>query len=97
MKDIIKALLDNDILTVYSDGVYIMGDNKDYSLMIYDAKQRIDGKVVEIWDNLKNTTIIGADGDILVFNNQYNILTMIDHKNNSVIDSSKIVYHFAQY
>ena len=94
MKEIIKTLLEQDILTVYSKGVYTLGDNVDYTLMIYDAEKRLEGRVAEIWDNCRDVMILADDADILVKYNQFNILTMIDNKDNTVIDSAKIVWYF---
>ena len=93
MNEIIEVLLKKGILTVYDAGVYIMGENKDYRLMVYDAKQRIEGDVCEIWDNCRDVMILADDGDILVKYNQFNIFTMVHDDN--VIDSSKIVSYFA--
>jgi hypothetical protein len=93
MNDIIEVLLEKGILTVYDAGVYIMGENSQYSLMVYDAKQRIEGKVNEIWDNCRDVMILANDGDMLVKYNQFNILTMVH--GDKVIDSSKIVSYFA--
>ena len=91
MKDIIRVLVENDILNIYSAGVYITEDNKDYRLMVYDANQRIEGEVTEIWDNGKDFIIIGED--ISVRYNQFNIFTMVH--GDKVIGSSKIVSYFA--
>jgi hypothetical protein len=91
MKDIIRVLVENDILNIYSAGVYIIEDNKYYRLMVYDANQRIEGEVTEIWDNGKDFIIIGED--ISVKYNQFNIFTMVH--GDKVIGSSKIVSYFA--